>query len=71
MFCFVAQVEGLRSTVPLSAYQPPNVTAVRLSEAFANTTGGTLITITGSNFGTFVSFVTVSVDVGRALTAPS
>ena len=59
-------IDGLNSTTPLTAYEPPVITAVSLvlPAVTASTQGGTVIVVDGYNFGPWVDVVTVTISAG-------
>jgi hypothetical protein len=68
---FRVQVEGQDNTLPQISLSPPRVTRVFLSEAFANTRGGSQVNVEGYNFGssapdTRVFFTTLGGTVDAA-----
>jgi hypothetical protein len=64
-------VEGQANSMPLASYAAPVLLGVQFVEAgvtVANTQGGTLVSIRGSNFGDDVSYVEVSVTTPAGVT---
>jgi hypothetical protein len=56
-------VEGQKNAVPVSTVAPPSVSSVRLADPggrYANTTGGSVVAVSGDNFGADVGFVSVA-----------
>lgn len=65
-------VEGQANAVPLSSIAPPTVHAavfLQPQEARARTTGGTLVVVSGSNFGVSMEFVAVALSSSSGVTS--
>ncbi len=59
-------IEDLNSTVPVSGCLPPSIVSATLSDPVASTTGTTWIDIEGRNFGAFIEFVKVWIEIGAS-----